>query len=144
MMNALTRHDAKENEHGLDRWFGAMLNPFFPEFMQGDFAGPHIELEAEPDKITAKLAIPGCRKEDIDVEVCGDCMTVKARRKIKECDGRKHFIRRECASESFEETVRLPANVKGGETKAEYKDGVLQIVMPRLTPREERRAIEVK
>ena len=143
-MNALTNRDGKDEKYGLDRWFGAMLNPFFPEFMQGDFAGPHIELETEADRITAKLAIPGCRKEDIDIEVCGDCMTVKAVRKIKECDDKKHFIRRECASESFEETVRLPANVKGGETKAEYKDGVLTVVMPRLTPEEGRRAIEVK
>ena len=46
-------------------------------------------------------------------------------------DENAHYLRRERSYEEYEESVKLPVRVKGGETKAEYVDGVLTVTLPR-------------
>ena len=121
---------------GVDDLFRAVLDrmstDFSPELMFDDGNSPRLELEVGKEAVTASLPIAGCRPEDIDIEVVGDNLTIRATRKMEEPkDENAHYLRRERSYEEYEESVKLPVRVKGGETKAEYVDGVLTVTLPR-------------
>lgn len=121
--------------HGVDdlmrAFFGQLDTDFSPETMMDCTCSTRMEIETDQENITAKLPIPGCKADDIEVEVVGEDLTVRAKREFKEIDDEKsHYLRRERATEEFEETVKLPHAVKGVEAKAQYNDGVLTITIP--------------
>ena len=72
-------------------------------------------------------------KDDFELEVVGDFLTVKAVKCCKtENEEKKHYVVRERVCETYEESVKLPVQVKGAETKAKYINGVLEISIPRI------------
>lgn len=121
---------------GMDDLFHAMFDrmntDLSPELMFDNGSAPQLEMEVGETAVTAKLPIAGCRPEDIDIEVVGDNLTIRATRQMEEPkDENARYLRRERSYEEYEESVKLPVRVKGGETKAEYVDGVLTVTLPR-------------
>lgn len=113
--------------------FGRLNTEFSPEWMHDCGCEPQLELETTEDAVVARLPIPGCKPENIDVEVLGDCLTVRAsREEAASEDENARYLRRERSTEEYEESVRLPVPVCGGETVAKYVDGVLTITLPRV------------
>lgn len=119
-----------------DRVFRSLFEDFTsfaPETMNSATVGdPAIELSVKEDAVTATLPVPGCKSSDIEVEVVGSWLTVRAKRNSsKEDSGEGRFIRKERFSGNFEETVQIPVKVQGQDAKASCVDGVLTIVIPR-------------
>ena len=69
---------------GVDDLFRAVLDrmstDFSPELMFDNGNSPRLELEVGKEAVTASLPIAGCRPEDIDIEVVGDNLTIRATR----------------------------------------------------------------
>jgi HSP20 family protein len=78
--------------------------------------------------VTAEL--PGVAAEDIDIAVENDTLTVRGIRKPEELEG-VTFHRRERRFGRFSRSFRLPFQVDAGKVQAEFKDGVLNILLPR-------------
>ena len=81
------------------------------------------------------VELPGFKKEDINIDIDKDCLTISAERKSeeKEDKGDNGFVRRERYYGSFSRSF----NIKGIDTDgitAEYNDGVLTLTMPEKTP----------
>lgn len=77
--------------------------------------------------------LPGFKKEDINIDIDKDCLTITAERKSESDEGNDSFVRRERYYGSYSRSF----NVKGIDTDgitAAYKDGVLTLTMPRKTP----------
>ena len=97
-------------------------------------AASRMEVEVRDADVLIKMPAPGCAPDNFDIEVVNDFVTVRVKR---ECDcadnpaGEKHYILRERSFEEFEESVKLPVNVKGQEASAKYVDGVLELAIPR-------------
>ncbi len=123
--------------HGVDDLFNTLLGNLAPgfgaELMFDRNCAPQLELVTDEKEVIARLPLPGCKPADIDIEVVGDMLTVRATRSSEaEPDAENaHFIRRERSFGEYEESVKLPVPVKGAETTAAYTDGVLVITMPR-------------
>ena len=105
-----------------------------PDF--GLFSGREMEsrldVQVNDDTVEVKMACPGCKGSDFDIEVVGDFLTVRVEHsesEEKHEDARCIFSERSIAS--YEESVKLPVPVNGGDTSAEYVDGVLQLSIPR-------------
>lgn len=140
-MNMMTRWNTNEGLlpaalgglNGLFRSVFDQITDFGPEWMSDRAGGKALDLKVGEKEITATLPMPGCNDEDIEVEVNGDVLSIRAERneEKKDEDKEKHFIRRERSTMSFEESVRLPVRVKAGEAKAKYEDGVLTVTLPR-------------
>ena len=111
---------------------------YFPGFRSDLVFGGHVdsklEVEVNDKTVEVKFPCPGRCKDDFELEVVGDFLTVKAVKCCKntEEDEKKHYIVRERVCESYEESVKLPVPVKGAETKAKYVHGVLVISIPRI------------
>lgn len=91
-----------------------------------------MELEIKDDEVIARLPLPGCKNDKIDVRLENDILTVHAEKGCCGCKDEKikhKLIRHERHYESFEESVKLPVSVDPKKTEAKYKHGVLTVKM---------------
>ncbi len=89
---------------------------------------------AESDQaFEVKMDLPGVKADDVDIQIDNNTLTVKGRRseEKEEQDDDKHFHRIERYSGSFSRSVLLPGSINEDETIAEFKDGVLNIIIPK-------------
>jgi len=111
----------------------------FPGFRSDLVFGGQIDTKLDvsvKDKyVEVKFPCPGRCKEDFEIEVVGDFLTVRVVDcgKHKACCDDKRYVIRERVCESYEESVKLPVPVKGAETRAKYEHGVLEIAIPRMS-----------
>ncbi len=119
----------------LVRHFLGRISPdLVPELMPDPGAVPGIELEIADQEVVAKLPLPGYTNEEINVEVVGDYLTVRAEHKTDFSQNPEHhYLRRERSFSAYEESIKLPVRVQGGKTAAKYLDGVLTVTLPRET-----------
>jgi len=142
------RNTGRGTLNEFDRFLQSMFSPFpnfVPEVLGSGNRYAQIELETGDKEIVAKLPLPGFRSKDIEIEVVGDMLTVRAKRETEEPkNGKGHYLKRERTCTEYEETVRLPAPVKGQDATAKYTDGVLQVTIPRESEQKLSRRIPVK
>jgi HSP20 family protein len=111
---------------------------YFPGFRSDLVFGGHInsklDVEVKDKTVEIKFPCPGRCKDDFELEVVGDFLTVKATSCThkKEHDDKKNYVIRERVCESTEESIKLPVPVKGVEARAKYTNGVLEITIPRV------------
>jgi HSP20 family protein len=127
----------------MERWFEEMFRrPFFapgwmPRFglpeLKGEFS-PSVDIFEEGDHVVVKAEIPGMRKEDLEVSLTEDVITISGQKKGEEKIDRKDFFRYERSFGSFTRTLNLPAGVRSEEARASFKDGVLEVRIPRTPP----------
>lgn len=94
---------------------------------------PAIELKQNDKEYNVKVQLPGVNKEDINVELANDYMTVSAEvKEAKETKGESEKIHTsEFRYGKYIRTVSFDNPIKSDETTAEYKNGVLSIVLPK-------------
>lgn len=89
----------------------------------------------EDDKrLVVRLEVPGMEKEDMQVEVVGDALVVSGEKRFQREGGEGRWRVMQCAYGSFRRVVPLPAPVRIDEARASYKNGVLRIELPKVTP----------
>ena len=142
----------EEYEHWLDRLMEDMWRRPFPSLFGRDrwlpvrplsIRMPSIDVYEEKDTVMVKAELPGMKKEDIQVNLTGDMLTIKGEKKQEEEVKEDNYYRRERSYGSFLRSVELPCDVKGGEIKASFKDGILEIRLPK-TEEAKRKEIAVK
>jgi HSP20 family protein len=111
-------------------------------WMQGLRYAPSIEMEETDNEIILKLETPGMEAKDLDIDVTDDTVTIRGERKTESKTEEKNLIRSEFHYGKFERRVQLPAPVKNTEAKAEYKDGLLRLVIPKAEATE-KKAVKV-
>jgi HSP20 family protein len=94
---------------------------------------PDIDFQDEGDRFTLKADLPGIRKEDLDISVKGNTLTLKGERKeVSEVkDKKKGWHHSERWYGSFQRTLELPEEVDTSKVSASFKDGVLEITLPK-------------
>ncbi len=85
----------------------------------------------DADKVVVRVEAPGMRREDFNVELHGDLLTVCGKKRIDRQATEGHWRLVQCAYGSFRRDVALPVSVKADKTKASYRDGVLRIELPK-------------
>ncbi|HUK56877.1 MAG TPA: Hsp20/alpha crystallin family protein [Nitrospiria bacterium] len=102
---------------------------------------PAIEIFEEKDDIVVKAEIPGMKKEDLDVNISDSLLTIKGEKKQEEEVRKKGYYYSERSYGSFMRTIDLPKEVKTDKAYANFKDGVLEVRLPKT---EEAKKKEVK
>jgi len=124
-----------------ERWFEeAFRHPFslfarrrWPVFRHGELEeiGTQIDIFEEKDNVIVKAELPGMKKEDIDITVTDHTMRISGEKKREEKVEKKDYHRIERSYGSFTRSFRLPDNVNGEKAKASFKDGVLEVRVPK-------------
>ncbi len=92
---------------------------------------PPVDIYEDHDKYIVKAEIPGMKKEDLNVSLDGNTLTISGERKHEEEKREGESYRSERYFGRFQRSVTLPIAVKGDKIDASYKDGVLSIQLPK-------------
>lgn len=98
---------------------------------------PAVNVREKDNAYLIEVAAPGFDKSDFKVSLEDGVMTIRAEKKAESEDKAKDYIRKEFSYSSFERRFTLPDGVENDQVKAEFKNGVLHIDVPR-------KAVEVK
>jgi len=108
-----------------------------------NFSSPRVDVHETENEVIASFEIPGLeKKDDIQIEVRNDLLSVSGQinrsNEVKE----EQMYRKERFAGRFQRSVALPSKVLAEGTKASYKNGILEVRMPKAQA-EERRRIDV-
>ncbi len=92
-----------------------------------------------------EVDIPGVKKEDINVDLKDDVLTISGERKTKTEIEEKDYYKKECSYGKFQRSFTLPEDIDIENIEANAEDGVLEVVIPKLKKEDkETKKIEVK
>jgi HSP20 family protein len=84
------------------------------------------------NELVVRGELPGVEKDDIDVTIMGDRLMIEAERVFEEEDRKDAYYRHEVGFGKFMRTVALPVKVDAEKIHAELKDGILEVMLPKL------------
>lgn len=107
--------------------------PALPQALSAfDGRFPKVDIIDDETEIVVRAEVPGVDKKDIDISVGEDSVTIKGSTRREEKETKGDYYRHELVSGAFARTVGLPATVDGTKAKAEFKDGMIELTLPKL------------
>lgn len=113
------------------RPFGRMMWPGTQRILEEAETEPSVDIFEEKDSIIVKSDLPGMSKEDIEVNLTDDTITLSGEKKGEEKIERKNYFCNERSYGSFTRTLALPAEVQSDKASASFKNGVLEVRVPK-------------
>jgi HSP20 family protein len=93
---------------------------------------PSVDVIDRDNEILVRAEIPGVDKKDLDVSVTEDSVCIKGSVQHEEEEEKGEYYRRETSSGSFARTMALPGEVDATKVKTKFKDGVLEMTLPKV------------
>jgi HSP20 family protein len=141
---------------GVDRWepfrnlvdIQGEVNRLFDSLAGRPMAGapaagrpwlPAVDMHETKDDLVLRVEVPGVREKDVAVSITGDLLTIRGERRWDDESKDQKFLHVERVYGQFERMIQLPMAVQADKVKAAYRDGVLEIKLPKaeeLKPRE--------
>ena len=112
----------------VDDFFTEGFDGFLPAFLTR--GGIKADVKETDKEYIVEAEIPGAEKEDIKLELDDNTLTISVERKQEEREERHNYIRRERRYGSFSRSFYID-NIKHEDVKAEYKNGILKVVLPK-------------
>lgn len=126
------------------------LNRLFDNFFAGRNQGrngvqrwvPAMDLVESGEEYVLRADLPGMERDDVELELKDNVLTVSGRREAEHEDSQEGFHRVERAFGSFSRSLELPAGIDPDALKAEFDRGVLEVRIPK-PPQEQPRRIAI-
>jgi HSP20 family protein len=96
------------------------------------------------DKYEMHVELPGIPKDDITIEVTPSGVEICAEHEESKEDKEKNWLRRERSSMSYYRSLDLPEEIKSDKVDAEFKNGVLTVMLPKVEPKPKHKPSKVK
>jgi HSP20 family protein len=104
---------------------------------------PKVDVIDRDNEVVVKAELPGVDKKDLDISVTRDTVTIKGTTSHEEKEEKGDYYRCEMSRGSYTRTLRLPADVDEEKAKANFKDGVLELTLPKVE-KAKRKSIKVE
>jgi len=128
----------------LSRRWPRLLDWNMPTLNLPELNFPKVDILDHDNDIEIQAALPGVKKEDLDISINNQTITIRTTSKEEKKEEEKgKYFRREITRGEFQRTLSLPDNVDGDNAKASFKDGILKVTIPK-TEKSKRKSIEVK
>jgi HSP20 family protein len=125
-----------------DQWFEDIRRNWMQPFLFGrgwPEAGlpgvlgrmPRVDVIERDNEFCVRAELPGVTKDNLDVSLQENTLTLRATTRKEEEEEKGQYYRRELSHGEFQRTVRLPGLVDGDKAKATFKDGVLELIVPK-------------
>ncbi|MGQ4649044.1 Hsp20 family protein [Lyngbya aestuarii] len=92
---------------------------------------PLAEMKETPEAIHLQLEVPGMESQDLDVQVTAQAVAISGERKTQTNTEQKGVTRTEFRYGKFRRVIPLPARVENTQVQAEYKNGILNLTLPK-------------
>lgn len=129
----------EKRQHPVARVSGSWNDPF-ERFFRNDFMNiwnkdpetvPSVNIREEKERYSVEMAAPGLKKEDINVDVEGNMLTISCKKEEETQGDQDDYSHREYNYSCFRRSFTLPENADSGKISARYADGVLQLGIPK-------------
>ena len=127
--------------------FSDFFNDFFNDsLMERDYfkSVPAVNISDRANDFLIEMAAPGFSKEDFTVNVENEVLTISAEKKNEKKDENSRYTRKEFQYSTFKRTFTMPENVEADKIGAEYKEGVLSLILPKKEEAKVKPAREIK
>ena len=98
--------------------------------LEGEWA-PSIDVAETDENIIVTVELPGVKQKDVEITITDGILILKGEKKEEKEVKEKNYHRIERSYGSFQRSISLPTGVKADKAKATYKDGVLQVAIPK-------------
>ncbi|RME67020.1 MAG: Hsp20/alpha crystallin family protein, partial [Nitrospirae bacterium] len=125
--------ELEEMRRDMERLFEEFFKPvrrrwYLPE--EGVIV-PNIELYDRKTELVLRAELPGVKKDDIHLTISDDRLTIKGEMKKEEEVSEDNYYISEIRYGTFSRTITLPYDVDSEKVKATFKDGILEVVLPK-------------
>ncbi|UJS16916.1 MAG: Hsp20/alpha crystallin family protein [Candidatus Jettenia sp. CY-1] len=112
------------------------MNKLLSNFQEGDIIVgtglmPPLDVSEDDKGIMIKMEVPGIEPKDINISIIGNTLTIQGEKRVDKEEKEKNYHLLERCCGYFSRSVALPASVKFHQVKAEYKKGILEIILPK-------------
>jgi HSP20 family protein len=94
---------------------------------------PSVDIVDKDDELVVRAELPGVDRDNLDVTVVDRTLTIRGTQREEKEEKKKDFYRKEIRSGEFSRSVLLPADVDADKAGASYKDGVIELHLPKAT-----------
>jgi HSP20 family protein len=116
------------------------LNVDTPDLLnQGNGWVPAVEVKETESEIVLRAEVPGLRAENLDVQVTRSAVSISGEHRYEKQAEDKGYFHSEFRYGKFQRIVPLPSKVENEQVKAEFKDGILTLTLPKAA--DERRQV---
>ena len=92
---------------------------------------PAIEAYETDGDVVVRAELPGIDPKQVEISVTEDTLTVKGEARTEQEEKKRNYYRRELRYGSFVRSIALPSGVQGDKASASYKNGILEIKVPK-------------
>lgn len=117
---------------------------FFPSINRNTSNLPAVNIREDEKAFYLELAVPGIDKKDLKIELKDDTLTISSEHKEEKEEKNEGYKRKEFSYNSFCRSFYLPENIDAEKIDANYKDGVLDVTIPKKEEEKKLRSREVK
>jgi HSP20 family protein len=117
-----------EINRAFDAYFGVRPQPAAPERAWA----PPLDIYETRDDLVVAVEVPGVREKDIHLSLAGDVLTLHGQRGVAAEAREENYHRIERWSGTFERHIQVPIPVQGDKIRASYRDGILEIRLPKV------------
>jgi HSP20 family protein len=106
---------------------------------------PTVDIYETPETIVLKAELPGLSREDIEIQIRDNALTLKGERRFAKDAQQENYLRIERAYGAFQRSFTLPATIQQDKVRAVFRDGVLELTLPKAEEAKSKKiAIEVR
>jgi HSP20 family protein len=133
-VSSITRWDTYSGLSGLQEQVNRLFESSFPRRADNSALttwAPAVDIFETENELVVKADLPDVNEKDIDVRVENNTLTVRGERKFEEKTEKENYLRVERTYGSFSRSFSLPNTVNNEAIKADYKNGVLTVTLPK-------------
>ena len=133
-MRLVTRWDPQHGLSGLQEQVNRLFESSFPGRSDNSALttwAPAVDIYETEDELVVKADLPDVSEKDLDVRIENNALTIRGERKFEKKVEEENYLRVERTYGSFSRSFSLPNTVNSEAIKAEYKNGVLTIELPK-------------
>lgn len=113
-----------------DLFYGDLPTIFSSNFSEG-ISMPKVNIRELNDNFIIEMAVPGMKKSDFELNLDNNTLSVSAKSETSDNSEENGYTRREFSYSTFNRNFTLPETVDDSKIDAKYKDGILEIVLPK-------------
>jgi HSP20 family protein len=121
----------REFEDFFRRPFSMLMPSWWSVPKMPEVAAPAVDIFEDNGNVVVKAEMPGMTKDELDVRIAENVLTISGEKKKEEKVEKQNYFRMERSYGSFSRSFTLPSDVETDKIKAQFKDGVLEITIPK-------------
>jgi HSP20 family protein len=137
----------------VDQWFDELRRQWLQPLFMGRnwpepasvFAGrmPRVDVIDRDEEFLVRAELPGVSKDNLELQLQENLLLLRATTRTEEKEEKGQYFRHETSRGEFQRVIRLPGTVDADQARATFKDGILELVLPKQ-PGAKRRTIAVE